>query len=101
MKKRLKRLAPLQTGIVLAVLYALLGVILIPIFMLAGAGAMAAARQSGQDVPFGFIFGIGAFFIPILYGAFGFIGGIIVALIYNLVGKWTGGLEFTLEDVAA
>jgi hypothetical protein len=31
--------------------------------------------------------------IPVLYGVMGFIGGIIGALIYNLVAKWIGGIE--------
>lgn len=100
MKKRLKRLAPLQTGIVLAVLYALMSLIAVPIFMIGGAAAAAAAQQSGADVPFGFLFGIGALFLPVLYGVFGFIFGVIGAAIYNLVAKWTGGFELTFEDLA-
>ena len=28
----------------------------------------------------------------------GFIGGVIAAAVYNLVAKWTGGLEITLSD---
>ncbi|MEO5960680.1 MAG: DUF3566 domain-containing protein [Opitutaceae bacterium] len=99
MKKRLKRLAPLQTGIVLAVLYALLSLFAVPFFMLAGAGMAAAAQQSGAQMPFTFLFGVGALFLPVLYAIFGFIGGVIAAAVYNLVAKWTGGLELTLEDV--
>ena len=50
MKKRLKRIAPLQAGIVLAVTYALFSLILVPILMLAGAGVAAAEKQSGQQI---------------------------------------------------
>jgi hypothetical protein len=101
MKKRLKRIAPLQAGIVLAVVYALLSLIAVPFLMLAGAGVAAAAKQSGQQLPpFGFIFGVGAIFLPVMYAAFGFLGGIIAAFVYNLVAKWTGGFEVILEDVA-
>lgn len=28
----------------------------------------------------------------------GFIGGLIGAALYNLVAKWTGGLEFEVSD---
>ena len=37
--------------------------------------------------------------LPVMYGAFGFIFGVIGALIYNLVAGWTGGIEITLTDV--
>jgi len=37
--------------------------------------------------------------IPVLYATIGFIGGIIVAAIYNLIARLTGGLEFTLDDI--
>jgi hypothetical protein len=100
MTKRLKRIAPLKTGIVLGVLYALLSILIVPFFMLAGFGAMAAAKQGGAEVPFAFMFGIGALFLPVLYGVMGFIFGVIAAAVYNLVAKWTGGLEIVLEDVA-
>ena len=100
MKKRLTRIAPLKAGIVLGVLYALLGCLIVPIFMIAGATAAAASRQAGTSMPFAFLFGVGALFVPVLYGALGFIFGIIAAAIYNLVAKWTGGVELTLEDAA-
>ena len=100
MKKRLTRIAVVKAGLVIGVLYGLLGCVAVPIFMLAGAAASAAARSNGASFPFGFIFGIGALFIPVLYGVIGFIFGLIAAAVYNLVAKWTGGVEITLEDVA-
>ena len=99
MKKHLKRIAPLKAGIVLGVLYALLGCILVPFFIIGGMGMAAAARQTGTPMPFGFLFGIGAIFLPIFYGVIGFVFGVISAAVYNLVAKWTGGVELTLEDV--
>ena len=100
MNKRLTRIAVVKAGLVIGVLYGLLGCVAVPIFMFVGAAAGAAARSSGSAVPFGFIFGIGALFIPVLYGVMGFIVGLIAAAVYNLVAKWTGGVEITLEDVA-
>ena len=99
MNKRIKRIAPLKTGIVLGVLYALMSLIMVPFMMIAGIGVAAAAKQSGTPVPFAFLFGIGALFLPVLYGAIGFIFGVIGAAVYNLVAKWTGGIEVTVEDV--
>ena len=99
MNKRLTRIAPVKAGLVLGVLYALLACIAVPFFMLAGFGMAAAARSTGAALPLGgFMFGIGALFLPVIYGVFGFIGGLIAAAVYNLVAKWTGGLEFTLAD---
>lgn len=37
--------------------------------------------------------------IPIIYAVVGLVGGIIAAAIYNLVARWTGGLEFEVGDV--
>jgi sulfite exporter TauE/SafE len=100
MNKRLTRIAPLKAGIVLGVLYALLACIMVPFMMLAGAGMAAAARSSGASIPMGFLFGVGSLFLPVIYGVMGFIIGVISAAVYNLVAKWTGGMEITLADTA-
>jgi len=42
---------------------------------------------------------IGAIGLPIMYGVIGFVAGIITAVIYNLIAKFSGGLEFDFEDV--
>ena len=79
----------------LGVTYALISLIIIPFFLLAASIAGAAAKANGGQALPG-ILGLGGIFIvmlPILYGAMGFIGGIIGALIYNLVAKWIGGIE--------
>ena len=101
MNKRLRRIGPLKAGVVLGVLYALLSLLAVPFLMIAGGLAATAARQTGTSIPFApFLFGMGALFLPIFYGLMGFIFGVIAAAVYNLVAKWTGGLEITLEDAA-
>jgi hypothetical protein len=75
--------------------YALIALLIMPFFLLFGAIAGVAAKAGGGQA-FPAAFGLGAIFIvllPILYGVMGFIGGIIAALIYNLVAKWIGGIE--------
>jgi hypothetical protein len=94
MKKQLTYIAPLRAGIVLAVLYGILGLIFVPFFLLA---AIFGSR-AGAPVAFGGAFL--AIFFPVLYAIAGFVGGIIAAALYNLVAKWTGGLEFEVRDVA-
>lgn len=94
MKKQLTHISPLRAGIVLGVLYGLLGLIFIPFFLLI---AVFGAKSGGAPAAFGSVFF--AILFPLFYAVAGFIGGIIAAAIYNLVAKWTGGIEFEVQDV--
>lgn len=78
----------------IGILYGLLGLIFVPFFLLMA----VIGSRSGPAATLG-----GAFFailFPVMYAVGGFIGGIIAAAIYNLVAKWTGGLEFEVRDVS-
>lgn len=104
MIKRLAHVAPLQCGTVLAVLYALLGlVIFVPfLFLFSLIGASLPQQPNVPTFPAVAMGGsmiVMALIVPIFYGVFGFIAGVIAAFIYNLVAGWTGGLEFTTVDV--
>jgi hypothetical protein len=45
-----------------------------------------------------FIGGIGALiFLPIMYGIFGFIAGVIGAFLYNVIAGVVGGIEIETE----
>jgi uncharacterized protein YacL len=99
MKKRLTHITPLRAGVVLGILYGILGLIvaliIAPVMLL----TTALAGKAPMPAAFG-----GAFIvilIPVLYALIGFIGGIIMAALYNLIAKWTGGLEFELSDVVS
>jgi hypothetical protein len=84
MKKRISRLSVLQTGKFLGLFYGLFAAIALP-FMLVG-----LATSSGQ--------GASALLMLLMYPIIGFIGGILLAVFYNLVATWIGGIEVTLED---
>jgi hypothetical protein len=72
-----------------------LGLILAPLFLLMGLLGPALGQQNS---PVAGIFGIGfAALMPVLYGAVGFVGGAIGALLYNLFAKWVGGFELQIE----
>jgi hypothetical protein len=88
MKKRLTHVSPLQLGIVLGVLYGIIALIVVPFFLLA---ALFGGKGAIMGVGFAIIF-------PVIYAVAGFIGGVITAFVYNLVAKWTGGVEFTTTD---
>lgn len=83
---KLKKINVLKMGCIFALLYSLLSLI---IFI---AGALFAGIM-GQTFPW-FMIILG----PILYAIGGFIGGLIMGGLYNLVSKWIGGLEFEVEE---
>ena len=97
----LKKVGVLSCGKVLGVLYGGLGLLVGAIFSLiaiVGAALGAAASNGSGGAAFGVIFGIGAVvLLPIFYGGMGFVSGIIMASLYNLVAKVAGGLEVELE----
>jgi hypothetical protein len=86
MKRRITRLTVLQTGKLLAVLYGFLSIVILPFLLIAMlfAGAKVIAPM---------------LVMLVLYPIMGFIGGIIMAALYNLASKWIGGLEVTVEAV--
>lgn len=88
MKKQLTRIAPLRAGIVLGILYGIIGLLAVPVVLFWSMGSKG-----------GFGGALFAVFVPVLYAVIGFIGGIISAATYNLVAKWTGGLEFEVRDI--
>ena len=94
MKKQLTHISPLRAGIVLAVLYGLLGLIFVPLTLLV---AVFGSRSDGTPAVLSGAFV--AILFPVLYAVGGFIGGIIAAAVYNVIAKWTGGLEFEVQDV--
>ena len=96
----IRRIGVLSTAKVLGVLYALLGLIFGALFTCISLfGALAARSVFGEGGgDFGALFGIGAIIVlPILYGILGFIGGAIMAALYNLVAGWVGGIELETQ----
>ncbi|QTN34099.1 hypothetical protein HZ994_17825 [Akkermansiaceae bacterium] len=101
-KKRIVSISVVQAGLVIGGLYGVLALffsVFLVIFgliaMVAGAGSNDAAAALGGGV--GMI--VIAVILPIVYGALGFVAGVIMALVYNLIAKMTGGLEMTVKHV--
>jgi hypothetical protein len=58
----------------------------------------AGMAEAGVPRGMGALFGVAAIILfPILYGILGFIGGAIVAFLYNVVAGVVGGVEIELE----
>jgi len=91
----LKRVGVLSVGKIMGGLYAVLGLFIGAIVALL---SMLGATFSGRDALPGLL-GVGAIIIaPIVYGATGFIGGIIGAVLYNVAGGLIGGIELEFES---
>ena len=88
MKRRLTNVSPLKLGITLAVVCGVLSLLVVPFLLL------ASIFHGGG------IAGVLVIFLPVIYAVLGFIGGVIAAFVYNLVAKWTGGIEFTTEEAS-
>ena len=100
----LKSVGVLSAGKIMGALGALgglLGAAMFALLSLAG-GVIQQQQAGGNGLPIPAIFfGVGSIIIlPILYGIFGFIGGMIYALLYNLVAMLVGGLELELRPTA-
>lgn len=94
-KRRIKRIAPLQLGKMLAVLYGIMGLLFLPLFLImSGVAAQVPAEQRVGIMAFGMGF---ALFMPIMYAAMGFVFGALGALLYNVVAKWIGGIEVEVD----
>lgn len=103
-----KSIGVLSLGKMMGGLYALFGLLIGGFFALFGLlgllGGLAASVESSDALGGVFaslVFGAGALlFFPVLYGLFGFLGGLLTALIYNLVAGLFGGVELELVDTA-
>jgi hypothetical protein len=89
--QQIRRFGIGQTAKVVAVLYALMGLIFVPIFLVAAA---IAPKEAGFGTGF-------ALALPILYGVLGFIFTAIACAVYNFVAGFVGGIEVELESERA
>src|SRR5262245_58524154 len=98
MQQSVRRVDPFSVMKVCGVLYALLGLFIGMIFSLFSmVGLLAASGSSDAPAIFGFLFGAAAIVLaPVFYGILGAIGGLIMAALYNVIAKFTGGIQVEL-----
>lgn len=89
--QRIRRFGVAQTAKVLGVIYALVGLVFAPIFILA---SVLSPGKPGISVGFALV-------LPIFYGLSGFIFSAVGAALYNLVATHVGGIEVQLEEPRA
>ncbi len=81
-----------------AVIMAIIGLISGLIFAVAGASLATLGALVGGST--GMLLSLGMLAVvvwPIAFAIMGFIGGAIGAFLYNVVAKWTGGIELHFD----
>lgn len=95
---QLKKVGVLSAAKISAFIQGVIGILVIPIFLLVGAAQMAALPAGNRWMGgFSMLF---ALILPFLYAAMGFIFGAIAAFIYNWVAGRFGGLELEFSGTA-
>ncbi len=89
MKQRIVKLSVLQTGKLLATFYGFISIVMLPFMFI----VMLANPEDGAGPM------VGILVMLLFYPIGGFIGGILMAAMYNLASKWVGGLEMSVEAV--
>lgn len=87
MRQQIVRLSVHQTSKVLAVLYALMGLLVVPLLML----SMLVGSES-ETMGMGFVL-----LFPVLYGVLGYVFVALGCALYNVVAGRLGGIEFVLR----
>jgi hypothetical protein len=86
----IKRIDPFSFAKIFAVIYAVIGLLAGCIFALVGRSFGGGGMMAS--------FGMAAIIImPVLYGALGFIFTALMAVIYNVVAGWVGGVKLDVE----
>lgn len=102
--KKIKKVGVLSLAKFQGVMFGLIGLVMgfvysfggLAIDILVSNGTITSAETPGLS--FGTLLAFGALIgMPLLFGAYGFITGAVGAFFYNLVVKWTGGIEIELE----
>lgn len=97
----IKQIGVFSSGKIIGLIYALIGLLiggLFSLFALISSAIGLAASGGETEAWIGALFGVGAVIIfPIFYGVLGFVGGLLSALLYNLVAGLVGGLEIEVE----
>ena len=93
MLKQLTNIVPLQAGKFLGFLIGFASFIVM-LFLLP---ALMFSGKAVADVDY--FQAVWILLVPACHGVVGFAGGFMAASVYNLVAKWTGGLEVEFRDV--
>jgi hypothetical protein len=95
MKKKLTYISPIDVGKVTGALGMLYSLFVTALFFAGVAIGMVTGNYHGLGVA-----SPDAIVILILVPIVGFVYGALGAAVYNLVAKWTGGIRYTVSEIA-
>jgi hypothetical protein len=100
MSQQLRSVGAVSVAKVCAVLYALVGLVIGAVLSLVFTLASQLGGSTGIPAEMGALnvfFGFGSIILaPLFYGIAGAVGGLIMAGLYNLVARLTGGIEIEI-----
>jgi hypothetical protein len=98
----IRRIGVLSLAKMSAAIHGAIGLVLGAFFALASLLGGAIGQAMGDAAApriVAMLFGFGAIiFLPLLYGAMGFVMGALGAFVFNVVAKLAGGLELEIES---
>ena len=89
---QIKRIGIVQQGKLMGALYFLLGIVGVICLWAFSSMMPSMGRSIGMGMGMGFLI-VG----PFIYGAIGFLAGMLVAWLYNICASVVGGIELELE----
>ena len=90
---RIKGFGILQTAKVIAALYFVVAVLFgVPLGLIILAVGVFSGDEGSLATGL-----LSIFVLPIVYGVLAFVGGVIACFLYNVIAKYTGGIEIELE----
>jgi hypothetical protein len=95
----LKEIGAVSSAKVLGVFYTAIRLIAGLIVAAIGlTGAALGNASDGMNPLLGGLFSVGAIVVlPVLYGIFGVLGGLIFSWLYNVIARLVGGIQVTLQ----
>ena len=88
MKRHITRIGPHQAGKVGAILYFVMGCLLVPFMLIP---MLMGGDRAGPGVLF-------VLAMPILYCVLGYVFVVLMSWMYNVVASFVGGIEITLDE---
>ena len=99
--QEIKKIGVFSLAKIEAVLGAVIGFTVGLIWAIIALAVGGFSRMAGSPMRTGGLgLGVAAIaLLPILYAVIGFVGGALVAFLYNVIAGWIGGIEVELEEI--